>query len=191
MARLFLIRHGEPEAAWGGDCDDPGLSARGRAQAARAAEALAGKGGLAALSSPMRRCRETAAPYLSRAGIAAATARAEFGEVATAPSVSDRRGWLTEHFPWRAGLAPRRWDEVTPDLRGWRDAVLEAAVAVAEDTALFTHFIASNVIVGAAMQSPHTIVFLPDYASITELDVRGGAFTLHRLGEEMREGEVR
>ena len=47
MARLFLIRHGKPEAAWGGDQVDPGLSERGRAQAARAAEALAG-----ALSHP-------------------------------------------------------------------------------------------------------------------------------------------
>lgn len=191
MARLFLIRHGEPEAAWGGEQDDPGLSERGRAQAARAAEVLAGKGALAAISSPMRRCLETAAPYLVRAGLAAAGVRLDFGEVRTPPTTADRRAWLTENFPWRAGLAPRTWEAVTPELRAWRDAVLQAALAIREDTAVFTHFIASNVIVGAAMQSPHPIVFRPDYASITELEVRDGAIVLRRLGDEMSEGEVR
>lgn len=191
MARLFLIRHGEPEAAWGGGQDDPGLSDRGSAQAARAAAALGGKGALAAISSPMRRCLETAAPYLLRAGLAAAAVRSDFGEVATPPARADRRAWLVENFPWRAGFAPRGWEAVTPELHAWRDAVLKAASAIREDTAAFTHFIASNVIVGAAMQSPHTIVFRPDYASITELEVRDGAIVLRRLGDEMSEGEVR
>ena len=63
MARLFLIRHGEPETAWGDAGDDPGLSPAGQAQAAAAAAALAAEGTLAVLSSPMRRCQETAAPY--------------------------------------------------------------------------------------------------------------------------------
>lgn len=96
-----------------------------------------------------------------------------------------------ENFPWRAGRAPRSWEAVTPELRAWRGAVLDAASAIREDTAVFTHFIASNVIVGVAMQSPHTIAFRPDYASITELDARDGAIVLRRLGDEMSEGEVR
>ena len=191
MARLFLIRHGEPEAAWGGDQDDPGLSERGRAQADGAAEALSREGALAVLSSPMRRCLETAAPYLRRVGLDAPAIRPDFGEVATPAGTRDRRAWLMENFPWRPGAAARAWAAASPELRAWREGVLAAVGDIGADTAVFTHFIASNVIVGAAMQSPHTIAFRPHYASITELEVRDGLIVLRRLSEEMDQGEVR
>jgi broad specificity phosphatase PhoE len=191
MARLLLIRHGEPEAAWGGDQDDPGLSAAGRAQAAAAAAALAGEGALLVLSSPARRCQETAAPYLERRRLPRADLSPRFGEVETPAGVADRRDWLMDNFPWRAGAAVRAWTSVAPELRAWRDRVLGAARAVDRDTAVFTHFIAANAIVGAAKGSAYTVVFRPDYASITELEVRNGLIRVVRLGEEMREGEVR
>jgi broad specificity phosphatase PhoE len=191
MARLFLIRHGEPEAAWGGDQDDPGLSEAGRAQAAAAAMALAKEGSLGVLSSPMRRCRETAAPYLERRRLFGLDLSPRFGEVETPAGVSNRPVWLMENFPWRAGAAVRAWTSVAPELRAWRDRVLGAARAIDRDTAVFTHFIAANVIVGAAKGSAYTVVFRPDYASITELEVRNGLISVRRLGEEMREGEVR
>ncbi len=47
MVRLFLIRHGEPEAAWGGAVDDPGLTEHGRAQAETPAQARASDGEVA------------------------------------------------------------------------------------------------------------------------------------------------
>ena len=191
MARLFLIRHGEPEAQWGGVHDDPGLSERGRQQAAEAGQTLAREGPLALRSSPMRRCRETMAPYLQLMGCSEAELDPRFGEVATPPGVGDRRVWLMENFPWRAGSAARDWRAMAPDLRSWRERVLSAAAAIGQDTAVFTHFIATNVIVGAAMERTQTIVFRPDYASISELDVRDGLIRVRRLGQEMAEGEVR
>jgi broad specificity phosphatase PhoE len=191
MARLFLIRHGEPEAAWGGVVDDPGLSDRGKAQAEAAAEALAARGALAVLTSPLRRCRETAAPYLAGPGQQVATIAPWFGEVVTPLGVADRRAWLMENFPWRAGAGARAWSSVDPALRDWRDEVVRKASAIDADTAVFTHFIVSNVLVGAAMKCAETIAFRPDYASITELDVRGGVLHVRRLGIEMRDGEVR
>jgi broad specificity phosphatase PhoE len=190
MARLLLIRHGEPEAAWGGPLDDPGLSARGREQAEAAAGALAGMGALRALSSPLRRCRETAAPYLARIGAEAGDG-SPFGEVVTPAGVVDRRAWLAENFPWRTGMESRPWVTRDDELQRWRELVLAAARAIRTDTVVFTHFIASNVIVGAATGSAHTIAFRPDYASITELDVRDGALHVVKLGAEMRDGEVR
>jgi broad specificity phosphatase PhoE len=191
MARLFLIRHAEPEAAWGEGDADPGLSAAGRAQAAAAAAALAGEGALALLSSPMRRCQETAAPYLERRRLVSLDLSPRFGEVETPVGVADRRAWLMENFPWRTGAAVRAWTTLAPELRAWRDRVLGAARAIDRDTAVFTHFIAANVIVGDAKRSAYTIVFRPDYASITELEVRNGLISVRRLGQEMREGEVR
>jgi broad specificity phosphatase PhoE len=190
MTRLFLIRHGEPEAAWGGAVDDPGLSEAGRAQAEAVAEALAGFGPLAILSSPMRRCRETAAAFEARAG-AAACMEPRVSEVVAPAGVADRRSWLRENFPWDDGVARRRWRDVDPALRAWRDAVVGAMLEQKQDCAVFSHFIAINALASVAMRSDDTIVCVPGYASITEFRVRDGVLDLVRLGESMVRGEVR
>ena len=62
MIRILLIRHAQPEGAWG-VADDPGLTERGRAQAEGAAMMLARVAPLFLVSSPLRRCRETAIHY--------------------------------------------------------------------------------------------------------------------------------
>ncbi|WP_329465453.1 bifunctional RNase H/acid phosphatase [Streptomyces sp. NBC_01431] len=72
---LLLLRHGEtaltPEKRFSGSGGtDPELSAVGRGQAERAAAALAGRGTVQAIvSSPLRRCRETAAVVAARLGL--------------------------------------------------------------------------------------------------------------------------
>ena len=190
MTRLFLIRHGEPEAAWGGAVDDPGLSEAGRTQAAAAAQGLSAHGPLAIVSSPMRRCRETAAPYeQDRASNAIIEPRVS--EVVAPAGISDRRTWLRQNFPWDLGAARKRWSEVDPALRAWRDSVVDCVLALKEDTAVFSHFIAINALASVAMRSDETIVCVPGYASITEFEVRNGALELVRLGESMVQGEVR
>ncbi len=188
MTRLFLIRHGEPESAWGGSADDPGLSNVGWKQAEAAARALSFHRPLQITTSPMRRCQETAAPLARSHGV---TPRIEprVSEVAAPPGTADRRIWLLETFPWRGGPA-RRWDDLHPDLKAWRTDVLEWAEELNEDSAVFTHFIAINVIVGAALNRGDTIVCKPAYASITEFDVHNGVLRLVRVGEEMSVGEV-
>ncbi|MCX7357089.1 MAG: phosphoglycerate mutase family protein [Alphaproteobacteria bacterium] len=190
MTRLFLIRHGEPEAAWGGAVDDPGLSEGGRAQADVAAAALAGFGPLAILSSPMRRCRETAAPYERKTGLAARV-EPSVSEVVAPAGVTDRRSWLRANFPWDSGVARRQWSDVDPALRGWRDSVSSWACSMRQDAAVFSHFIAINALASVAMRSDDTIVCAPGYASITEFEVRDGGLYLIRLGDSMVQGEVR
>jgi hypothetical protein len=56
---------------------------------------------------------------------------------------------------------------------------------------VFTHFIAINVIVGAALGVEHTIVCTPDHASITEIDIGAGALRLVRHGASMQVDDVR
>lgn len=190
MTRLFLIRHGEPEAAWGGASNDPGLSDAGRVQAQAAADALAGFGPLDVVSSPMRRCRETAAPFEVMSG---SSARVEPGvsEVVAPAGVGDRRIWLRENFPWDEGAARRKWSDVDPALRAWRDSVVAAVLVLKRDSAIFSHFIAINALASAAMKSHDTIVCVPGYASISEFAVRDGVLSLVRLGDSMVQGEVR
>ena len=189
MTRLFLIRHGEPEAAWGGAADDPGLSDAGRAQAEGAANELSHLGPLKIWSSPMRRCRETAAPFIVLRSVEPIIER-RVSEVASPASVSDRRAWLLENFPWRGGET-RSWSTLAPELHAWRNAMLGFVRGLSEDSAVFSHFIAINVIVGAALGRDETIVCKPGYASITELEVASGALKFVRAGEEMQMGEVR
>jgi len=190
MSRLFLIRHGEPETGWGAGDDDPGLSQRGRAQAEAAAAALQALAPVRIITSPLRRCIETAAPFASLTGL---TPRvdAAFGEVRTPPGIADRRAWLVENFPWGAGARSRNWVEASADLCAWRRSVIDGATALQGDAAVFTHFIATNVIVGAALGSEATIVFRPGFASITELSSDNGVLSVVRLGEDMIGGEVR
>lgn len=74
-ATFVLLRHGEtaltPEKRFSGSGgSDPELSATGRDQAARAAEAFAQRGTVQEIvSSPLRRCRETAAAVADRLGL--------------------------------------------------------------------------------------------------------------------------
>lgn len=191
MRRLFLIRHGEPVSAWGGDATDPGLSAEGRVQASAAASELMARGRLAIISSPMLRCVETAQPYRLLSGIEPRIEK-RVSEVVAPPGVTDRRAWLRETFPWAEGSEPRTWDSVDPALLRWREDVLSALRELRDDTAVFSHFIAINAIVTAATGSPHTIACKPGFASITEIALHDdGALQLIALGEEMRVDDVR
>jgi hypothetical protein len=97
---------------------------------------------------------------------------------------------LLENFPWRGGDA-RLWSTLAPELHAWRADMLGFVRGLSEDSVVFSHFIAINVIVGAALGREETIVCKPGYASITELAIADGALSLVKLGEEMVVGEVR
>ncbi|MEQ1706905.1 MAG: histidine phosphatase family protein [Terricaulis sp.] len=189
MVRLFLIRHGEPQQAWGGSESDPGLCERGAAQAQRATERLRTEGPLSVLSSPMRRCRETAAPFadLTKACV---LVEPNVSEVATPAGIADRRAWLQDNFPWRGANAARHWATIDPATRGWRERLLAAVCAIDSNSAIFTHFIAINTVVGAALNRDETIVCKPDFASITELRLEREILHLMSHGAEMNAGEV-
>ena len=67
MTRLYLVRHGRAAGGWDDD-PDPSLDELGRLQASRLAARLASLGPMPVWSSPLRRCRETAAELASRWG---------------------------------------------------------------------------------------------------------------------------
>src|SRR6202012_4303295 len=73
MARLYLIRHGKPSSTWSGDDDDPGLDETGQAQAKGGRDWLmklpAGERISRVVSSPLRRCRETAQATADALGV--------------------------------------------------------------------------------------------------------------------------
>jgi len=138
----------------------------------------------------MRRCRETAAPFEVRLG-AVARVEPRVSEVVAPAGVADRGSWLAETFPWRYGAPGRDWATLEPTLHLWREDVLGAVRAIERDCAVFTHFIAINAIVAAALQRRETIVCQPGHASITELALEGETLRVVAHGERMRGDDVR
>ncbi|HUQ39088.1 MAG TPA: histidine phosphatase family protein [Acidimicrobiales bacterium] len=176
MARLYLVRHGEAAAGWGDDLD-PGLSDLGRAQADAAAATLRDVGPLPVISSPLRRCRETAAP-LEAAWSATATVVPDVGEIESpSPDLAARATWLRQ-------VMGGSWEDLDSITRGWRDRVVAALVAIPDETVVFTHFIAMNVAVGNATGRDEVVCFSPRNCAITVVDNAGGQLQVVELGLE-------
>jgi len=175
VSRLVLVRHGRAAAGWDADLD-PGLDDVGRSQARAAADALADLGPLPVYSSPLRRCQETAAPL----------ARRWETEVRIEPGVGEVESPtddLAERGAWLRGFMAGTWEEHPPELHVWRQRVLGTLVGLeGEDAVVFSHFIAINVVVGAALDDPRVICFAPDNGSRTVVEVQGGRFSVVELG---------
>jgi broad specificity phosphatase PhoE len=183
MSRIYLIRHARPSAGWGGADDDPGLDPIGLTQAKSAADQLLALPDAlrptSVVSSPLRRCQETAAPFAAAIDVPIEI-DAAVGEVPTpAALASDERGpWLREAF---AG----RWSDIKGDLdyEAWRAAVM-MAVAGRPGAAVFSHFVAINAVMTGIAGEPRVIMLRPDHASITTLELKDGRLLLVEAGRE-------
>jgi broad specificity phosphatase PhoE len=175
MALIHLVRHAEPEAGWG-EAHDPGLSARGAGQAEATAQTLRDAVGACRLvSSPLARCRETAAPLaaLWRTPVRIARTVAEV----RAPEGVDRQAWLAAAF---AGT----WAQA--GLEQWRAAIAAFVRESPGDSVIFTHFVAINAAVSSALGEERVLAFRPAHASITTLEAGPAGLRLVRLGAEMQ-----
>lgn len=181
MPRVYMIRHGRPASTWGGDDLDPGLDEAGRTQAEQAAEALLARAEppLRIVSSPLRRCRETAEPLARALGVSLEI-DPRVGEIPTPAALAheERPGWLRKAF---GGL----WREIEGDLDYdvWRTEVARA-VAAYEGAAVFSHYVAINAAVSAATSDERVMGFRPDHCSITTFEPRDGGLILVAKGRE-------
>jgi broad specificity phosphatase PhoE len=180
MARIHLVRHGRATAGWDRD-PDPGLDMIGEDQAVRVAERLAPlaeTGPVPIVTSPLRRCRQTAAPLARRWGVTPTVDDA----VAEIPSplgvpMADRVEWLREAM---AG----NWSDLGDRYLSFRDEVVGFVVARAQHTVVFSHFIAINAVLGACLGDDRLVVRRLDNTSITVVDVDAGTIRLVEPGHE-------
>lgn len=184
MPRLYLVRHARPATGWGEDVD-PGLDDAGVAQARICAEALkTTTQRLPVYTSPMRRCRETAAPltalWHSEAHVLPAVAEIPAPDL----DATARRAWLnaTLHGTWAQMYAAAPSGSI--DYAAWRRSIIDALLAMEHDCVIYTHYIAINVGVGAATRCEDVLCFRPDHASVTILDVTNGRLQLVERGRE-------
>lgn len=183
MSRLYLIRHGKPAAVWGEADEDPGLDEAGKAQANAARDYLMSLPEAdrpkRVVSSPLRRCRETALPTAEALGVEVEI-DPFVGEIPTpkALSAEERPAWLRSVFQGR-------WKEVEGDLDydAWRADVVRSLHARG-DTAVFSHYVAINAVMSHLDNDERVLVFRPDHASVSTLETDGERLTLVERGRE-------
>jgi broad specificity phosphatase PhoE len=177
MTRLHLVRHGRAAAGWDTD-PDPGLDDVGRAQAATVAGELAALAPRPVLSSPLRRCRETAAAIVARWSLDVVVEPA-VAEIPTPLGVP-----MGERVNWLRQAMGGTWSELGERYTSYRDAVLARLVACDEDAIVVSHFIAINVVIGAATGDDRLVVRRLDNCSVTVVDVEDGELHLVEGGRE-------
>ena len=131
------------------------------------------------VSSPLRRCRETAEPFAKLLGVDLII-DTRVGEIPTPRAVSqaDRGAWLREAF---AG----KWSDIRGDLDydAWRHEVA-AALAGYPGAAVFSHFVAINGAVTVAGGGDMVMGFRPDHVSMQVFEVADGRLILVAKGRE-------
>lgn len=183
MGLIHVIRHGKPASTWGGSDDDPGLDAVGLEQARAVASEImalpANERPDRVVSSPLRRCRETAAPLAEALGVEAEI-DPRVGEIPTpaALSAAERPDWLRQAF---GGL----WAEVVGDLdyATWAQSVASALMDH-QGKAVFSHFVALNAAVATATGDPRVMAFRPDHCSRSVFRVEADRLILAEKGRE-------
>lgn len=181
MNRVHVIRHGRPAATWGGEDEDPGLDEAGRAQAVAVAQEIMSlpERPTRVVSSPLRRCRETAQPLADALGVELLI-DPRVGEIPTpaALSAAERPAWLRAAFGGR-------WDQIVGDLDyvAWTRDVA-GALREHAGAAVFSHFVALNAAVSAATGQAEVMAFRPDHASRTVFEIAGDRLILAEKGRE-------
>ncbi|MEO0549402.1 MAG: histidine phosphatase family protein [Pseudomonadota bacterium] len=172
---IYFIRHGEAAARWG-DHPNPSLSEAGFKQAERVASWLADKDIQSIVSSPMQRCQDTAAAFSKASGLPVKT-EAGVTEIPTPNDVTDRVTWLRE-------LMSGSWNSAPPIVTDWREQLITTTKSLTGNTAVFSHFVAINAIVGYLENTDTVTVVRPDYCSVTVLElVAGGLKLIQKAGE--------
>jgi broad specificity phosphatase PhoE len=187
MSRVYLIRHAKPSAVWGGDDDDPGLDEQGRRQAHAAADALLAlpqsERPTRVVSSPLRRCQETARPFAEAIGVQLEI-DPNVGEIPSPKALSP-----TERGPWLRNAFAGEWADIQGDLDydAWRREVTRA-VASRPNAAVFSHFVAINAVLTTLAGEPQVITLRPDHTSISVFELNDGQLTLVESGREAATG---
>lgn len=183
MKIVHVIRHGRPASTWGGADEDPGLDEVGLSQAKALADEILSlppeERPRRVVSSPLRRCRETAAPLAEALGVQIVI-DPRVGEIPTpaALSAAERPAWLRKAFGGR-------WDEIVGDLdyTTWTQGVA-AALVEHGGAAVFSHFVALNGAVSIATGRPEVMAFRPDHCSRTVFEIDGDRLILIAKGRE-------
>ncbi len=180
MPRIYLVRHGRAAAGWDVD-PDPDLDDLGRAQAVAVADRLGALSPMPVLSSPLARCRRTAAPLAERWGVAVAV------DPAVAEIPSPQGVAIGERVTWLRAAMAGTWADLGERYTAYRGHVVAALAATTTDTVVFSHFVAINAAIGACLGRDELVLRSLDNGSVTVIDAdpaSGGRLVLVESGHE-------
>lgn len=129
-------------------------------------------------TSPLRRCRETAAELASRWGVDAEI------EPAIAEIPSPEGVPMGERVAWLRAAMVGSWHDLGERYVAYRDRVVTTLAASDADAVMFSHFVAINAAIGAATADDRLVIRSLDNCSITVVDSHGGRLTLVEGGAE-------
>ena len=174
VIRVHLVRHGRAAAGWDTD-PDPGLDEVGREQAAATAARLAELAVSGAehdvVSSPLRRCRETAGFLLGHWGWSTerlAVVEA-VREIPSPPGVP-----MPERVEWLRRAMAGSWADLGSPFTDFRDGVVDFVRSRTRPVVVFSHFIAINAVIGACLGDDRLVIDSLDNASVTVVEVAPG-----------------
>ena len=171
VIRVHLVRHGRAAAGWDTD-PDPGLDELGREQAATTASQLANLASTgvehAVVSSPLRRCRETAGFLLEHWGWSAdrMTVVDAVREIPSPPGIP-----MPERVEWLRRAMAGTWADLGSPYTDFRDGVLDFVRSRRQPVVVFSHFIAINAVIGACLDDDRLVIDSLDNASVTVIEV--------------------
>ena len=180
MTCVYLVRHGRATGGWDVD-SDPGLDELGRAQAAALADRLGPMGADVApdlLTSPLRRCRETAAALASRWDVLA-TVDERVTEIPSPEGVE-----VGQRVPWLRAAMAGTWSDLGGRYTAYRDGAVQRITELTGATVVVSHFIAINAVIGACLGDDRLVIRRLDNTSVTIVDNSGGGLALVEGGHE-------
>ena len=130
------------------------------------------------LTSPLRRCRETAAAI---AAVWQTDARIE-PAVTEIPSPAGVP--MGERVPWLRAAMAGSWTELGPRYVEFRDAVAACLLALPGDTVVASHFVAITAAIGAATGDDRLVIRSLDNCSVTLIEAVDGTLELVEGGHE-------
>ncbi|MEN9506400.1 MAG: hypothetical protein RI958_2326 [Actinomycetota bacterium] len=179
MTRIHLVRHGRASAGWDTD-PDPGLDRIGIEQARDVAERLALLGPLEVVSSPLRRCRETAQYLTDRRGLeCGATIEPRVAEIPSPIGVP-----MGERVDWLRQAMRGTWADLGERYTDFRDEIVTAVREITSDAVVFSHFVAINALIGRATGDDRLVIRSLDNCSVTVIDIEGATLRLVEGGHE-------
>ena len=171
-----MVRHGRAAAGWDTDVD-PGLDEIGQQQAEATATRLAVLPKVRLVSSPMKRCQETAS-YLS-----AKWSKAAVGIEPLVTEIPSPDGYgLGERIDWLRAAMAGSWCALGSPYTDFRDDVVRYVAQSTADTVIFSHFIAINAVIGSCLGDDRLVIDSLDNASVTvfETTSEGGLRLIER-----------
>lgn len=86
--------------------------------------------------------------------------------------------------PWLRAAMAGTWSELGERYTSFRNGATAQLLSATSDTVVFSHFVAINAVIGAALDDDRLVIRSLDNCSVTIIDITDGRLVLVEGGEE-------